>query len=138
MSMKYDTKLAVVIRQDLEVWQKLNVTAFLASGIAATTKDVFSEPYEDGSGHQYLPMFRQPVLVFSSDGEQIRKAYDRAMLRNVPLAIYTEESFAIGHISENQAMLKEVPSENLNLVGIAMRGDNKTVGKILKGMRLHK
>jgi hypothetical protein len=29
----FDTKFAIVVRQDLEVWQKLNVTAFLTSGI---------------------------------------------------------------------------------------------------------
>ncbi|MGQ3295335.1 MAG: DUF2000 family protein, partial [Shinella sp.] len=29
----FDTKFAVILREDLEVWQKLNVTAFLSSGI---------------------------------------------------------------------------------------------------------
>ncbi|TJW71467.1 DUF2000 family protein, partial [Neisseria gonorrhoeae] len=34
--MQFDTKIAVVIRTDLEVWQKLNVASFLAGGIAAS------------------------------------------------------------------------------------------------------
>ena len=29
----FDTKIAVIIRDDLATWQKLNVTAFLMSGI---------------------------------------------------------------------------------------------------------
>ena len=29
--MQFDTKIAVVIRTDLEAWQKLNVAAFLTS-----------------------------------------------------------------------------------------------------------
>jgi hypothetical protein len=33
--MQFDTKIAVVIRTNLEAWQKLNVAAFLTSGIAA-------------------------------------------------------------------------------------------------------
>ena len=33
--MQFDTKIAIVIRTDLEVWQKLNVASFLAGGIAA-------------------------------------------------------------------------------------------------------
>ena len=33
--MQFDTKIAVVIRTDLEPWQKLNVASFLTSGIAA-------------------------------------------------------------------------------------------------------
>ena len=32
--MEFDTKIAVVLRDDLAVWQKTNVTAFLVSGIA--------------------------------------------------------------------------------------------------------
>jgi hypothetical protein len=31
----FDTKVALIVRDDLEVWQRLNVTAFLMSGIAA-------------------------------------------------------------------------------------------------------
>ena len=43
--MQFDTKLAVVLRDDLAVWQKTNVTAFLVSGIAGTVPDVVGEPY---------------------------------------------------------------------------------------------
>ncbi len=48
--MQFDTKIALVIRTDLEAWQKLNVAAFLASGIAAAFPDSIGELYEDGSG----------------------------------------------------------------------------------------
>jgi hypothetical protein len=29
--MRFDTKIAIAVREDLATWQKLNVTAFLAS-----------------------------------------------------------------------------------------------------------
>ena len=47
--MQFDTKIAVVIRTDLQAWQKLNVASFLTSGIAAFP-DCIGEPYSDGSG----------------------------------------------------------------------------------------
>ncbi len=34
LTMLFETKIAVVLRDDLAVWQKTNVTAFLVSGIA--------------------------------------------------------------------------------------------------------
>ncbi len=37
MTVRFDTKIAIAVRADLQQWQKLNVTAFLASGIAAST-----------------------------------------------------------------------------------------------------
>jgi hypothetical protein len=52
--MQFDTKIAVVIRTDLEPWQKLNVAAFLVSGIAAAFPECVGEPYEDGSGTLYV------------------------------------------------------------------------------------
>ena len=65
--MQFDTKIAVVLLEDLAVWQKTNVTAFLVSGIAGTDPSLVGEPYVDGSSNSYLPMFRQPVMVFAAD-----------------------------------------------------------------------
>ena len=47
--MRFDTKIAIVLRDDLETWQKLNVTAFLASGVAANP-ELLGEPYADADG----------------------------------------------------------------------------------------
>src|SRR5512142_269224 len=69
--MRFDTKIAIAVRSDLAVWQKLNVTAFLASAIGAGVDEVAGKPYEDGSGNRYLEMFRQPVLVYAGPGETL-------------------------------------------------------------------
>ncbi|HLZ67944.1 MAG TPA: DUF2000 domain-containing protein [Aliidongia sp.] len=135
--MRFDTKIAVALRADLPVWQKLNITAFTVSGIAGTDPATVGEPYEDASGQTYLPMFRQPVLVFAGEAADLRRAYERAMERGVRLSIFTEELFATGHDEANRAAVKAVPSTELNLVGLAMRGERKEVDKILKGLTLH-
>src|SRR5947199_10856363 len=121
--MLFDMKLAVVLRTDLANWQRANVTAFLVSGIAGTVPSVVGEPYEDGSGNRYLPMFRQPVLIFAADAAGMRRAYERAMDRGIELAIYTRELFATGHDAANRAAVAEVTADELDLVGIAMWGD---------------
>ena len=61
---RFDTKIAVLLRDDLEVWQRLNVASFLVSGIGQRAPEVLGEPYADADGTEYLPMFRQPVLVW--------------------------------------------------------------------------
>lgn len=133
----WETKIAVVLRNDLEGWQRLNVTAFAVSGIAATVDDVVGEPYQDGSGNTYLPMFRQPVLVFAADAEVLAKIHERALRRSVPMAIYTEELFATNNDEDNRAAVRAVPAEKLRLVGIAMRGARRDIDKIIKGSTLH-
>jgi hypothetical protein len=135
--MRFDTKIAVVLRDDLAVWQKTNVTAFLVSGIAGTEPDVVGEPYRDASGNEYLPMFVQPVLVYETDADGLRRAYSRAMDRGVTPAIYTAELFATGHDEANRAAVAAVAAEDLDLVGIALRADRKIVDKIVDRLRFH-
>lgn len=138
MSMTFDTKIAVVLRSDLATWQKLNVTAFTVSGIAGTVEGVVGENYEDGSGNIYLPMFRQPVMVFEADTDQIQRAYERAMQREVKFSIFSEELFATGNDIDNRAAVKAKRRDELKIVGMAMRGPKKTIDKVLDGLKLHK
>ena len=91
--MRFDTKLAIVVRDDLRTWQKLNVTAFLAGAVAAGSDEVIGEPYEDASGRKHLAMFAQPVLVFVGSAEQLTTAYARAVAHQARLGIFTEELF---------------------------------------------
>ena len=54
--MPHDTKVGIIVRDDLLNWQKLNVTAFLATGIAASAPRQIGEDYLDGLGNAYLPL----------------------------------------------------------------------------------
>ncbi len=40
----FDTKFVIVVREDLAMWQKLNVTAFLSTGVAAAKPDIIGMP----------------------------------------------------------------------------------------------
>jgi hypothetical protein len=135
--MQFDTKIAVVLRDDLAGWQRINVTAFLVSGIAGTVAEVVGEPYRDASGTEYLPMFVQPVLVYEATGDGLRRAYDRALARAVTPAIYTSELFTTNHDAANRAAVAAVAAEELDLVGIAFRAERKTVDKIVDRLRFH-
>lgn len=135
--MRFDTKIAVVVRTDLAVWQRLNMVAFLVSGIAATVEGVVGEPYEDGSGRRYLPMFRQPVLIFGAGGDELRAAYTRGLARAIPMSLFTDELFTTGHDAANRAAVQAVPSEQLALAGLALYGARKPVDAVVKGLTLH-
>ena len=135
--MQFDTKIAVLVRDDLETWQRLNVTAFLSSGIAANP-ELLGEPYDDADGTRYLPLFRQPVLVFAGGKEMLTAAHERAVRRGLPTAIYTYDMFATGHDEANRAVVRAVSGAQLDLVGLAVHGPRNAVDKVLKGATLHK
>lgn len=136
-AVRFDTKVVVVLRAGLLPWQELNVTAFLMSGISTSAPNLTGEPYRDADDTEYLPMLRQPVVVMTADATTLATARAKAIAREIPVAIYTEELFATGHDAANRAAVAAVPATELNLVGIALRGPRNVVDRIVKGARMH-
>ena len=141
LSPPFATKVALAVRDDLEPWQRLNVTAFLVSGITAANPHLVGAPYADADGQRYLRLLGVPVLVFEGSAAALGAAHGRALNRGIPLAVYTREMFATGHDAANRAVIAAVPGSDpgydLDLVGIAVHGQKNTVDKILKGTHLH-
>jgi len=133
----FDTKIAIIVRDDLAQWQKLNVTAFLMSGITAANADLIGEQYVDKDGKRHLPMSRQPVIVLSATPNVLRNVRNRANERGIPTVAYIEEMFSTGHDEANRAVFSEHTSSEENTVGIALRADKKIVDKITKGAKMH-
>src|ERR1700694_871523 len=135
--MQFETKIAVLIRTDLEACQKLNVASFLAGGIAATFPECIGQPYEDGSGTKYLSLIGQPILIYGADRGALTRALERALARDVKPAVYTEDMFRTTHDAANRAAVKAVIRADLNLVGLAMRAERKLIDKIVDGLKFH-
>jgi len=135
---RFETKIAVLLREDLAGWQLLNVTAFLSSGIAGAVDGVLGEPYVDASDVAYLPMFRQPVVVLAGDKDVLAAAHGRALDRGLPMSIFTANLFHTGNDRDNRAAVRAVATRDLDLVGVAVYGPRNAVDKVLKGARMHR
>jgi hypothetical protein len=135
---EFDTKVAIVVRDDLAAWQRLNVTAFLMSGLVASAGPAaIGEDYVDGDGVRYLPLLVQPVLVYETGGEKLRTLRERAARREVPVAIYTADMFTTGNDEDNRAAVRAVGTEALDLVGLAVRAGHRDVDAIVRGVQRH-
>lgn len=135
--MNFDTKIALVIREDLASWQKMNIAAFLTSGIAASFPESVGEPYKDASGNGYLQLIGQPILIYGADHAALARTLDRALTRGVRPALYTEEMFVTGHDAANREAVLCVKQEDLKLVGLAIRAERKAVDKIVDKLKFH-
>ena len=135
--MHADTKIAVVVRTDLATWQKLNVTAFLVSGLGTVRPDLIGEPYADGSGREYLPMFAHPVLVYAGDAAAVTRGFGRALARELAVAVYTDDLFATGNDVDNRAAVAKVATEDLVLAGFSVAGPRRDVDKALDRLKFH-
>ena len=135
---RFDTKIAVLLRDDLLTWQRLNVTAFLVSGIGTAVPEVIGQPYADADDVSYLAMFRQPVLVFEGSKEILTAAHGRALARGVSLSIFTADLFSTGNDRDNRAAVRAVTTAQLDLVGLAVHGPRTAVDKVVKGATMHR
>lgn len=134
--MEFVNKIVVIIRDDLLVWQKLNVTAFLMSGIGGT-QNIIGEPYVDGDGVAYLPMSQQPIMIYSASSQELKDLLKKALTKEVKMTIYTEEIFETYNDADNRAKVAEYSTDDLNLVGIGMIGKKNHVDRLTKGLKLH-
>lgn len=133
----FDTKIAILIAPDLDPWQKLNVTAFLASGIAGAVPEAMGEPYEDAAGRRHAALLGQPMLIFAAPTELLQRAWGKAIDRTLIRAAYVRRMFETGHDAANRQAFRAEPADAPDLVGLAVYGPKKDVDKTIKGAKLH-
>jgi hypothetical protein len=133
----FDTKVAILVLDALPLWQKLNVTAFLATGIAGAALDAMGEPYEDGAGRRYARLLGQPILIFAATPEDLLRAHRVSLEKRLTCAAYVRAMFSTGHDAANREAFRAEPADAPDLVGLALRGPKKDVDKATKGAKLH-
>ena len=119
---QFDTKVAVVVRDDLATWQRLNVTAFLIS-----RRDRAGRRRRRSARTTRTPTAGATCRFWSSRcwcsrpaPRKLTTLRERAERRGVTIAIYTREMFATGNDEDNRAAVRTVPTGELDLVGIAV------------------
>jgi hypothetical protein len=134
----YENKVAVVILNSLTQWQKLNVTAFLASSVAIAFPETHGAPLVSASGTQYLPFLKHPVLIYAAEtDEQITRAFNRATERALHIGIYSKGLFATKNEEGNLIEIARRADAELDLVGIIIYGENKKVDKAVDKLKFH-
>lgn len=133
-----DKKVAIAIKDDLLAWQKLNVVAFLASSIAIEFPETHGEDFITADNVKFLPFLKYPILVYKAETqEKLHRAYLRSKDRELAIGIYTKPLFDTRSGEENILEIAKHTTEDLDLVGIIVYGENKKVDKALDGLKFH-
>ncbi len=130
-------KVALAVRSDLAAWQQLNVVAFLTSGFGHAAPETIGLPYADGDGRSYPPMLAVPVRVFSGEIDPLRRAFGRAVERDLHVSVYIEDMFETMNDDDNRAAVAAYPTSDLPLVGFAVAGPGKQVDKAFDKLKLY-
>lgn len=136
--MKFDNKIAIVIKNDLKGWQKLNVVSFLAGSVAIKFPETHGKELINASNSSYLPFMKQPVMIYKADTDaDLKRAFSRSKDRELSIGVYIDDLFATKCEEENHEMFAKYDDENQPLVGIVVYGENRKVDKALNGLKFH-
>ena len=135
--MEFDTKIAIILREDLATWQKLNVTSFLTSGILGANPSLLGQEYRDAAGNLYSSLLIQPVIVLSCGEQKLQTIHRRGLEREIRFCLYINDMFSTGHDEANRATVAVRRPDDLPIVGLALREERKLVDKITKGAKMH-
>jgi len=134
----YDHKIAIIIKDELLHWQKLNAAAFLASAVAIQFPQTHGQAFTNASGSVYLPFIKHPILIYKAEtDEQLRRAFKRAKEREINIGIYTKPLFATKNEEGNHIEIGKATDEEQDLAGIVLYGENKKVDKAVDGLKFH-
>lgn len=81
----YDKKVAIVIKEGLLPWQKLNVVSFLAGSIAIQFSETHGEDFITADNIRFLPFIKHPTLIYKAENsEKMQRAFRRSRDRSEP------------------------------------------------------
>lgn len=135
--MAKSNKTAILLLDSLPSWKKLNVTAFLATGISDASPDAMGERYRDAIGREYTRLFEQPIVVFAASQDLLRQALSIGHEKGLTRSAYISAMFEQSSGDAGRKVFREEKVECLDLVGIALRGLRKDIDKATKGASLH-
>jgi hypothetical protein len=136
-SYPFDTKIAVILREDLASWQRVNASAFLVGAITHAFPELVGEAYEDADGTRYLATLGQPVFVYEAGREVLRQVRERAVRRQLATSVFIGDLFHTGGDEENRAAVRAARGADLDVVGLAVHGPGNAVDRAVKGTRRH-
>ncbi|MDX7953300.1 DUF2000 family protein [Lichenihabitans sp. Uapishka_5] len=77
------TKVVILALEHLNVWKKLNVTAFLATGIAGGAAEAMGEPYLNAAGTHYAALLGQPIMIYAANQAMLPRARRQTQMRGL-------------------------------------------------------
>ena len=135
--MRKSVKTAILLLDSLPLWKRLNVTAFLATGIGDASPDAMGETYQDSIGRKYTRLFEQPIVIFEASQNVLREALSAGHEKGLTCSAYISSMFEQSNGDAGRKVFREGRADCLDLVGIALRGARKDVDRAAKGAMLH-
>lgn len=131
------TKVALVLREDLPVAHAVNASAVLALSLGGRIGDSLGRDGEDASGRTHSGLNVHPIPVLSASEEALKALLERASAADdVQLVSLNETARRSRDYEDYLTELKAVPAEALEYLGVIVHGPRNKVSRLTRHLPL--
>jgi len=132
-----DTKIVLIVADDIQTWQKLNVVSFLVSGLIGNNPVLMGDDYIDAGKNTFNSLSKQPMIVLKASRSKLKTIHGRTISKNIKASSFISDMFSTNNDIDNREVFRNYSPETADVVGVGVYCDSKTADKITKGAKLH-
>lgn len=129
--------LSIILKKDLPSGLIGNVCACLATGITKINPDIVGQDFE-AQGLTYRGITKIPIVVVTENVLGIDEIIKRCDKRRVDYVLYNKRAVKERSYLGYMKAVKQIPSEDREILGIGIIGDETKVRKIIGDLPLLK
>src|SRR3989344_2377105 len=131
MGITEDFKMVIVVDYALTVGIQCNTAAVLSLSLGEKIKGLIGPDLKDKSNTNHIGLTQDPLPILKASDTQIREIYNDALNNKSLLVIdITDAAQTTKNYKDYEEKLSDKSTEELKLLGIALAGPNKLVGKL--------
>lgn len=137
MDISSDFKMVIVVDQDLSVGLQSNTAAVLSLSLGEKIKGLIGPDLKDKSGITHVSLTQYPLPILKASADQIYQIYKGSLAdKNLLMIDITDAAQTTKNYKDYEEKLSGKSSEELKLLGIALAGSGKLVGKLTGNLAL--
>ncbi|MFB7507311.1 DUF2000 domain-containing protein [Streptomyces broussonetiae] len=131
------TKVALVLREDLPMAHAANTSAVLALSLGGRIGEAIGRDGEDASGGVHPGLNTHPIPVLTASAEELNLLLERARTTDgVQLVSLTETARRARDYEDYLTDLKAAPAGDLEYLGVIVHGPRTDVSRLTRRLSL--
>lgn len=137
MDIASDFKMVIVVDQDLPLGLQCNTAAVLSLSFGEKIKGLIGSDLKDKDQINHTGLTQYPLPILKASIDQIHKLYKDSLTdKNILMIDITDSAQTTKNYQDYEEKLKGKSTKEHKLLGLALAGSSKSVGKLTGNLAL--
>ncbi len=138
----FSKRIVTVLNDKVENWQLLNTVGHLSAYIGNRVekgKLISQDTFVTKDGIKIPANSQYPIVALSADAKELTKLMQEVLkTKNIEYLVYTNDMIEYGDDKKLTKIFSKIESNDLEILGIGIFGDNETIKNLTGKFSLHK